>query len=89
MKGYAQPDHRSGAGSNLDCNRGLVSPGRLSHCISPNILAEPSLYTLRFPRFLQSFPVCTNDAEFFPVESGELYRHSEERVLVLLVVRSE
>jgi len=48
---------------------------------SYGLAVRPSLNQLRF--LLESFPVCTNNADFFPVESREFYRLTEERVFVL------
>ena len=37
-------------------------------------------------RSFERFPVSPNDVDFLSVESGELYRLSQKRVLVVLVV---
>ena len=48
---------------------------------------RPSLNQLRF--LLESFPVRTNNADFFTVESREFYRLTEESIFFLLVVCRE
>src|SRR5712692_1765958 len=64
---------------------GPIRPKRLSAARSPML----SLQQYGFPRSFECFPVCSDDADFSSVESRELYRHPEERVLVILVVRGE
>ena len=45
-----------------------------------------SLDKFWFARTLDGLPICSDDPDFLPVESGKLYRHPEQRVLALLII---
>jgi hypothetical protein len=66
-----------------------VNNDKDSIVFSPASLEIPSLDKLRFPRSFKRFPICSDNADFLPVEPCELYCHAEKRVLVLLVVCGE
>src|ERR1700751_1065187 len=47
------------------------------------------LHHFRFPRLFERLPICSDDADFFPVKPRKLYRHPEQRILFILVVSSK
>src|ERR1700680_3991211 len=79
---------RSGRLFNLNCPEVGHSDMPASSLLTQQ-KSESSLDKLRLPRSPECFPVCSDNADFLPVEPCELYCLAEERVFVLLVVCGE